>query len=158
MKRLLIIILLLFQTSCGFVPAYKAQNAADLSFIEITPISSIEGTYFYNHLKALLPPSKDTKYVLTSTLAFSQSYNIIQANADILRETQNISVSYQLIDKNSLQIVTSGNFTKMNSYSVNFSLYSNTALRQDSTNLLAENAAEEVRNRLMLFFVSKRKN
>lgn len=158
MKQLIFIILLFFQTSCGFTPAYKTQNAEDLSFIEITPISTIEGTYFYNYLKALLPSSKDPKYVLTTSLAFAQSYNIIQTNSDILRETQNIAVNYQLIDKNSLKIVTSGNFTKMNSYSVNFSLYSNTALRQDSTNLLAENAAEEVRNRLMLFFASKREN
>lgn len=151
----LFIIILTVLSACGFRPAYKVGNDDNthiLSSIEITPISSIDGTYFYNHLKSILPPSTAPKYILNTTLSFSKSYNIIQPNSDILRETQNISVNYQLIDKQTLKVVSGGNFIKMNSYSVNFTLYSNTVLRQESIAILAENAAEEVRNRLMMFF------
>jgi hypothetical protein len=155
MKHLVFISLFLLQASCGFNPAYKVKNnekSLILSSIEITPISTIEGTYFYNHLKSIFPSTKSPKYILNTQLSFNKSYNIIQPNSDILRETQNINVNYQLLDKQTLKIVTSGNFHKMNSYSVNFSLYSNTVLGQDSTILLAESAAEEVRNRLIMFF------
>ena len=53
----------------------------------------------------------------------------------------------------SLKLLTKGSFVKMGSYSVNSSLYANTVLRQESISGLAENAAEEIRNRLMMFFV-----
>ena len=90
--------------------------------------------------------------MLNTKLSFSNSYNVIQSNSDILRETQNINVTYQLIDKKDLKVLTYGTFSKMSSYSTNFSLYSNSVIRQDSMSDLAENAAEEVRNRLLMFF------
>ncbi|MBU6184614.1 MAG: hypothetical protein KGO98_05060 [Rickettsiales bacterium] len=152
------ILLLLFafftQVSCGFRPAYKVDvhNENFLSFVEINPIRTIEGTNFYNHLKSIFPPAKESLYVLNTALSFNRSYNVIQSNSDILRETQNIKVTYQLIDKKDLKVLTYGTFSKMSSYSTNFSLYSNSVIRQDSMSDLAENAAEEVRNRLLMFF------
>jgi hypothetical protein len=88
-------------------------------------------------------------------LSFSRSYNILQSNSDILREVQNIAVTYQLLDKQSLKILTKGSFTKMDSYNVNSLLYSNTVLRQETISGLAEDAAEEVRNRLVMFFAKR---
>jgi hypothetical protein len=38
---------------------------------------------------------------------------------------------------------------------VNSSLYSNAVLRQDAMSVLAENAAEEIRNRLVMFFIKR---
>jgi len=64
-------------------------------------------------------------------------------------------VTYQLIDKQSLKIINTGSFVKMDSYSVNSSLYSNAVLRQDAMSVLAENAAEEIRNRLVMFFIKR---
>ena len=156
-KTLLFMLAFFGQVSCGFRPAYKieAHNENFLAFVEITPIRTIEGTAFYNHLKSILPPAKESFYVLNTTLSFSNSYNVIQSNSDILRETQNITVTYQLIDKKDLKVLTQGNFSKMSSYSTNFSLYSNSVIRQDSMVDLAENAAEEVRNRLLMFFSKK---
>jgi len=145
------------QVSCGFRPDYKADayNENFLTFVEITPMRTIEGTNFYNHLKSIFPSAKKSLYVLNTKLSFSNSYNVIQSNSDILRETQNITVTYQLIDKKDLKVLTQGNFSKMSSYSTNFSLYSNSVIRQDSMVDLAENAAEEVRNRLLMFFSKK---
>lgn len=156
-KPLWLVFLVLIESSCGFRPAYKTgtTHLENLTDIEVTPISTIEGAHFYEHIKTIFPPLKKTKYILNTTLAFSRSYNIILPNSDILRETQNIAVTYQLVDKASLKVLTSGNFNKMSSYSANFSLYSNSILRQESAIILAENAAEEIRNRLIMFFSAK---
>ena len=153
-KMLFLVFALLFQVSCGFKPVYKINNDGEylLSSVEITPIATIEGASFYNYIKSIFPPEKNTRYILNTTLSFTRAYNIIQPNSDIFREVQNITVTYQLIDKQSLKILTKGSFVKMNSYSVNFLLYANTVLRQETTSDLAENAAEEVRNRLLMFF------
>lgn len=153
-KLVLLILLALTQVSCGFRPAYKVNNInlESLAQIEVTPVSNIEGASFYEHIKSIFPHQKSSKYILNTTIGFARSYNIIQSNSDILRETQNITVSYQLVDKQSLKVLTQGSFTKMSSYSVNFSLYSNAILRQESAVILAENAAEEIRNRLIMFF------
>ena len=147
--------MLLLQVSCGFNPAYKTDSRGEifLPAVEITPVKTLEGGGFYNHMKSLFPPEKNTQYILNTTLSFSRSYNILQSNSDIFREVQNITVTYQLLDKRSLKLLTKGSFVKMGSYSVNSSLYANTVLRQESISGLAENAAEEIRNRLMMFFV-----
>ena len=155
-QNLLLIFTLVLQASCGFNPAYKTDGNQEnsLSAIEISPIETIEGIDFYNHIKNLFPSEAvNTRYVLNTTLSFSRSYNILQSNSDIFREVQNITVTYQLLDKQSLKLLTKGSFVKMGSYSVNSSLYANTVLRQESISGLAENAAEEIRNRLMMFFV-----
>jgi hypothetical protein len=156
-QNLLLIFTLILQASCGFNPAYKTDRNQEncLSAIEISPIETIEGIDFYNHIKNLLPSEGNTRYVLNTTLSFSRSYNILQSNSDIFREVQNIKVTYQLIDKQSLKIINTGSFVKMDSYSVNSSLYSNAVLRQDAMSVLAENAAEEIRNRLVMFFIKR---
>ena len=104
-KILFFMLAFFMQVSCGFRPAYKADayNENFLTFVEITPIRTIEGTNFYNHLKSIFPSAKKSLYVLNTTLSFSSSYNVIQSNSDILRETQNINVTYQLIDKKDLK-------------------------------------------------------
>ncbi len=158
-KILCLIFLLFFQGSCGFNPAYRVSNTDNvhlLSSIEITPITTIEGASFYDHIKSIFPPEKNTRYILNTSLFFSRTYNIIQSNADILREVQNIKVTYQLIDKEFSKILTEGSFTKMSSYNVNSLLYSNTVLREEAISDLAENAAEEVRNRLLMFFAKEK--
>lgn len=156
-KILFFVFVLFMQVSCGFRPFYKvdAYNKNFLAFIEITPIRTIEGTNFYNHLISIFPTAKESRYILNTTFLFSNSYNVIQSNSDILRATQNISVTYQLIDKQNLTVLTCGNFSKMSSYSTNFLLYSNSVIRQEAMCDLAKNAAEEVYNRLLMFFSIK---
>ena len=156
-RKLLLIFVLLLQVSCGFTPAYKTDKNGEylLSSVEIAPIATVEGASFYNHIKSIFPPEKNTRYILNTTLSFLRSYNILQSNSDILREVQNITVTYQLLDKQSLKILTTGSFVKMDSYNVNSLLYSNTVLRQEAVSGLAEDAAEEVRNRLVMFLVKR---
>lgn len=155
-RPLFFIFLLFLETACGFRPVYddRSSGRASLASIEVVPVQNVEGTYFYNHLKNLLPPEKDAKYTLNASLSFSRSYNIIQRNSDILRETQTVTVSWRLSERNSSKILTSGSFTRMNSYSTDQLLYSNAIARQESLNMLAENAAEEIMNRLIIFFAT----
>ena len=134
---------------------FKEKGFKAASMREIADVVGVEAASLYNHIKSIFPPEKNTHYILYTTLLFTRAYNIIQPNSDVFREVQNITVTYQLIDKQSLQIITKGSFVKMNSYNVNFSLYANAVLRQDAMSGLAENAAEEIRNRLLMFFVKQ---
>ena len=54
------------QVSCGFRPAYKADayNENFLTFVEITPMRTIEGTNFYNHLRARSKLPKERRKIL----------------------------------------------------------------------------------------------
>lgn len=152
MKKLLSAIIISLQVACGFRPVYKEVRST-MAAIEIKQFDSIEGTYFYNHLRTIFPPQQgEVGYILDVKLSFSRSYDIIEPNSDILRETANIHVTYKLTEKASSKIIAEGSFNKMNSYSVNVPLYSNTIARQEAMNILAQNAAEEVRNRLIMFF------
>lgn len=156
-KYLLLVVFVLLQVSCGFNSPYKKGSRAEefLAAIEINPVKTIEGVDFYNNIKSLFPSERNTLYVLNTTLSFSRSYNILQSNSDILREVQNVTVTYEVIDKTSLKLLTKGSFVKMDSYNVDSLLYSNAVLRQAAISQLAENAAEEIRNRLIMFFEKK---
>lgn len=138
-------------SGCSIGEQNKRQNAL-LAEIEVMPIESIEGVDFYYQTKSLFPPSPASakKYLLEVVLAFNKSYNIIQPNSDIWRETQNIKVTYKLIEKSTSKVIIGGSFSKMNSYSMNESLYSNIVLKQDSIAALARNAALEIRNRILM--------
>jgi len=154
--------LIICLSSCGFRPLYgdygKIEDVAkNLHEIEIESISSIEGTDFYNHMQNLIQNSSGSKYLLKVSLSYSSVPSIIQKNAEILRETESLKTTYRLIEKDSDKVLTSGSFSKISSYSTTFSPYSNSTLKQTTRSDLARVVAEDIRNRLVLFFNSKNK-
>lgn len=150
---LLLVFLLFFLTSCGFRPVYRAEDTTRkfLEHIEISPIASVNGADFYNHLENILPYENEIKYILTSNIAFLKDISIIQENSDILREIITVRVTYTLTDKGTGKIITSGKFSRLSSFNTTFSPYSNLVKQQDIQRNLAMMSAEEVRNRIMLF-------
>lgn len=159
-KLVLIIISIFSLTSCGFKPIYKKQSNLTYDFlqaIEIIPIASPDGADYYNHLKNILPPGQNTKYYLETTLSYLKDYSIIQRNSDVLREVVTIKVSYKLFETSTQELITSGHFSRLASYSTNFSPYSNQTNQQETQKLLAIMSAEEVRNRIILFFENRKK-
>jgi hypothetical protein len=155
---ILIIFCLTSLSSCSFSPVYKENHVANqfLSEIDIAPGNSPEGADFYNHLKNILPRSKNAKYILTTTYSFSKSISIIQKNSNIARESITIKIGYTLKDKVTDKQITSENFSRFASFNTTFSPYSNDVNQQDVHKNLAIMAAEEVRNRLMLFIKTEK--
>lgn len=154
--KLQILILLFFISGCGLRPLYSAhtsqQTVKELSQIEVVPIASIEGVEFLGKINSILPPGTVIKYKLNVALRYAETHGLIQKNSDVLRENSNLFVNYSLVDVTSGKVITSGNFTKLSSRSNTFSPYENTVKGQDSLKYLAYAAAEEIRNRLILFF------
>ena len=160
LKVVVLLVYIFSLTSCGFKPIYKKQSNPTNNFlqrIEIIPISSPDGADYYNHLNNILPPSSNPKYNLETTLSYEKDYSIIQRNSDVLREVVTIKVSYKLIESKTQKLVTSGYFTRLASYGTNFSPYSNQTNQQETQRLLAIMSAEEVRNRVILFFENSKK-
>ena len=154
LNPLLLIFLLLSISSCGFKAIYRSDDPIykSLANIDISPeSSSTEAADYYNHLKNILPYGKSAKYLLNTNFTFSKNFSVIQENSDILRETSTIIVTYKLTDKQSDKVITSNQFTRMSSFNSTFSPYSNAVKQQDVQKNLAIMAAEEVRNRIMLF-------
>lgn len=160
LKVVILLVYIFSLTSCGFKPIYKKQSNPTNNFlqsIEIIPISSPDGADYYNHLNNILPPSSNPRYNLETTLSYGKDYSIIQRNSDVLREVVTIKVSYKLIESKTQKLVTSGYFTRLASYGTNFSPYSNQINQQETQRLLAIMSAEEVRNRVILFFENSKK-
>lgn len=134
---------------------YKADNNPTFSALEnidITMINSVEGADFYNHLQNIMPHGPAAKYTLTTNCSFMKSISVIQKNSDILREVVTIKVSYELKDKATENKITTGQFSRFSSFNTTFSPYSNVVSQQDKQKNLAIMSAEEVRNRIMMFF------
>jgi hypothetical protein len=151
---------LLSLTSCGFKPVYKTELNPTNNFIqaiEILPISSPEGANYYNHLKNILPTGHNSKYTLDTSLSYDKDFSIIQKNSDVLREVVTVKVKYKLTESATDKIIVSGEFSRLASYSTNFSPYGNQANQQELQNTLAIMSAEEVRNRLILFIENNKK-
>lgn len=146
--------------SCGFKPIYKKElnpTSDFLQSIEVAPISSPEGADFYNHLKNILPVTQNVKYTLETGLSYVKDYSIIQKNSDVLRESVTIKVSYKLLESSTQKLVTSGHFSRLSSFSTNFSPYSNQTSQEETQKSLAIMSAEEIRNRIILFFENSTK-
>lgn len=158
-KNIFLVIFILFNlSSCNFKPAYSSIDNAVyecLQFIEIEPIESVEGADFYNHLKNILPRTKIPKYLVTPKFSYSKGFNILKDNADISRETNNIHVSYTIYDSDAQKIVASEKFTRFSSFNTSSLPYSNVVTEQTDKRNLAISAAEELRNRLILFSAKK---
>jgi len=153
-----LLLFLLFVASCGFKPAYRIDNNPTNRFlanIEVVPINSVEGAIFYDHMMNILPQKIESLYILDVNMVFSNESSIIEQNSDTLRNRLTLRISYNIREKYNSQIITSGKFVKSSSFSTGFSSYSSLILQQDEKRYLAISAAEEVRNRIMLFIEKK---
>lgn len=147
--------------SCSFKPLSNAQKAKynhNLSKIHIEPINTIAGSEYYEVLSDLLNPSSNTEYVLITTLNFTKGIAVLLPNSDVSHEKIIALVNYRLVSTETGKEITSGNITKSLSYSTTFAPYVSNARAEDATLNLARNIAEEVRNRLLFYFISTHEN
>lgn len=155
-KLLLFICLIGILQSCGFTPAYqKGDRITALSSVQVAPQSTVYGAEYYSCLKNIISSNPPYNYTLESKLTFSKDYDIIQKNSDVLRELLTIKTEYTLRNIHTGKIELSGQFSRFVSYNTTFSPYSTTVEADNLNNSLSIVAAEETRDRLIIFFARK---
>lgn len=153
-----IILISISFSSCSLKAFYDKDNilVEKLSLIEPDAIDSIYGAEYYDAIMRLLRPGSETKYKLITKLTYGKAVAVLQPNSDVIRERIVLKTEYILKDKMTDKEITSGHFTRSLSYSSSFAPYPNTVKDDDTHIILARGAAEEIRNRLMLYFASQR--
>lgn len=154
-----LLLILMNLGSCGFKPIYQKDSNyyQHIQAIDIQPLDTIEGAEFFNHLKNILPSTHNSKYQLITSIAFTENYSIIQNNSDILREIVTVRVNFKLIDKMNKAILLNNSFSRPSSYSTTFSPYSNLIQKQEIHKNLSIMVAEEIRNRIIIYFANRDK-
>lgn len=142
-----------------------------LSSIEIEHPNTIAGSEFYHHLTTACytgcPIDKKTghvqidqeyKYLLKYDISYGSKNLIIQHNSDIAYKSLEIKINYKLLNKDTDQILTHGTFSKFASHETLFSSYNQFVDETAFTIDLAIFAAEEVKTRLIIYFLNKKTN
>lgn len=153
------IIICLCFSGCGLKPFYSIESfpsSTELRTVSPEPMNSIFGAEYYERIHQLLAPEAPAKYKLKTHFSYSSSFSVILQNSDVVRDRITLVTSYSLYDISSGKILDSGKFSRSLSYSTTFAPYSNTVLQHDTSVKLARYAAEEVHNRLVMYFANRR--
>lgn len=154
----LLILLLIFLSSCSsFSPLYgKNQYERSLERVEIEDIEGINGSEIYYHLSKLLGDSRDTKYSLRIKAVSENSYPLaISGESELVKQNISQQYSYSLTDKQNGKTLDAGHIRIVGSYNVidnSFHSYTNEKFTKKN---VAQNIAEEIRVKLMLYFASE---
>ncbi len=142
-------------SSCNLKSVYseKYSRNNDLEAIKVEPIRTIEGAEFYHHLTRILPQKAKAKYLLKAELSATTMPATIEKNSNILREDINQLVRYKLLDIESQNILIEETFCQNTSYNAIFTPYATNVERYGTGIDLAYQAAEEIRSRLILYFI-----
>lgn len=157
----LIITLLFLLSSCSYKAVYGENSSMEskLSCINIEPIETISGAEFTKHMNELITHSSNCehKYDLETEIKFDTESLIVAKNSDVVLESVEASVKYKL--KLGEEVVNEGKFNLNSSYS---NLYMDDSLvssplasyvqEDDTKDLLAKSAANEILSKLILFF------
>ena len=146
-------IFLIALTSCSFKPLYSSANSSNkLSLVKLEEIKSPLGAEFCYHMERFLRTSPDYKYLLKVKFDSRLTPILIQKNADVLRQSINHKIEYELSDAKTSQIVTRGIFFYDTSYNAISRPYG-TFVEEEHIRLnVMKYIAEELYLRLALFF------
>ncbi|MFK8040371.1 MAG: hypothetical protein AB8B67_03445 [Rickettsiaceae bacterium] len=124
----------------------------NLSLIEIESINSIAGTGLYQALNNMIKHNNVKKYKLIISLSDETNAAALQKNSDIIMQSVNQVVQYQLVDINTQKELTSGSFNYSTTYSLGFTEYANYIHSQNTIDNLTQDAAKEIISRLIIYF------
>jgi hypothetical protein len=158
MHFLLVLCAIFSLSSCGLRPVYSEkhynkQASDNLSAIDVEQVGSIQGAEFYHRLISILPQKLETKYLLRAQFTEVVTPTIIEKNSNILRESINQLIKYQLIDITTDKVLISDQFHQTTSYNTIFMPYAASVEREKTGIELAHQAAQEIRNRLIIYFM-----
>lgn len=156
MNRILILLIMFLSSCSSFAPLYgKGGVESKLTQIEIEDIDSIIGSEIYFHLSKMTGYTSNTIYSLKVKPISENSYPIaISDESELVKQSIVQLYSYSLIDKQNGKILDSGRIRIVGSYNVledSFHSYTNEKFTKKN---MAQNIAEEIRVRLMLYFAS----
>ena len=148
-------LLLFLLVSCK---GYKIDNNVkqQLSQIEIGQTSSIEETEAYERLYNLLQPKEPTKYLLNFKLEYSESNIAIAKTSDVMRKSLVQSVKFELLDKETDQVLLKKSIRLHSSYSSAQGPMVSYGQMTSNKKLLAIRAAEVLRYHLIMYFTKIR--
>lgn len=154
-RNVLLLTALLFLAACSFSPIYGDKGFQKnhlLHAIQVEPINSIAGAEFYRHMSDILPLYYDPKFLLKVRFNSASSPIAMQKNTEVLRQNISQLIEYELLDIKTHKIITSGRFRNTLSYNTTFSPYATHIESESALETLTRNTAEEIRNRLILYF------
>lgn len=157
--RLFFFVMILLQQSCGFRSVYSENNSSssnkDIESIEVIELNSLEGSEFRYYLSKIMPKKRETKYLLKVDFGNSTLPILIKKDSNLLRNGINQTVNYQLSDVKDNKIISSGSFRQLASYNITFAPYASYIEEEATLTNLTKKSAEEIRNRLILYFEKK---
>lgn len=145
--------------SCGFRSTYSQNSpiAPEIEAIEIEEINSMEGSEFRSFLSRVMPRRAPVLYRLKVTFSNVNVPIVIKKDSSMLRNGISQTVTYELRRAGDGKTITSGSFRRLCSYDNSFKPYASYVEGEDVLKNFTKNAAEEIRNRLILYFESREK-
>ena len=161
MRQIFLFILLLFLLpACGKVyPIYSQNhrhNVSQLKQIEIiSDNSSIIAAEFYDYMNELLTPNQQNKnFKLQVEFSNTSVPATILHYSDVVRDSVDSLVRLVLRDKTG-KVILNDKFRLMSSFNTVYNAYSSYVEEEQIKINLAKLAAEEVLNRLILYFTTQ---
>lgn len=155
--RYFIVFCLFLLSSCSFLkPLYGSGGLEEkLGQVEIEEIYSIIGSEIYFQLKKIMGRASSAKYSLEIKGIGDTSYPLaISKGSELVKQNVSQQYMYILKDKSDGKILDSGRVRIVGSYNVmkdSFNSYTNEKFTKKN---MAQNVAEEIRVRLLLYFSS----
>lgn len=158
MKYISLIFLLILTACSSFAPIHNKDAAFEefLSSIEIEEVETLENTNLYHHLSRLFGARHDTKYVLTLKLEGGVNPLVITSHANVLKQNVTQICQYKLVDKSSGLVLLKGRAHLVGSYDSTTEPYASYTHEQYAKKSITQTTAEELRMRLMLYFLKTR--
>ena len=153
-KILVTISFLIFFTNCGFTPIYKISdsNTSPVGYsIEIVNQVSRE---IIEEINANSLSGKDNKYVASLRIKEDTTPLIINTNGTVSKYRIEIEISYELIQKNTNEVVSSGKTRGYAQYDVVSSEISNEDTKRSMTKIATKNAVQIMFSRIQSFIES----
>jgi len=157
-KPLLALWMPLALSACGFHPLYS-KNGADpaireeFAAIQVDPLKDRQGQQIHNALiKTLTPdgPPSNARYHLFVTYQVTESQAALSTDETATRDVMRFLVLYKLYEGNT--VLTSGTFPEIFSYNFLSEHFANVSAQEDIRVRVSDQIANEVHNRLAIYF------
>jgi len=151
---ILLIVLCVLQSSCGFRSIYDTSHAESLPDIHIMPINSINGSELYRHLLDIIDNVETARLELHIKLDYTISNLAIATDSTVMQQNIMQRLHYTLLDTNNNTNVTSGTITSFGVCNTMFGPYTSYIEERQIELNLAREAAGEIQSRLMMYFAN----
>jgi LPS-assembly lipoprotein len=147
-------------SGCGYRPLYgtaedNAGVTASMARIAIAEPKTRVGQIIRNDLISSMRAGQsgaEDRYSLTLTPELKTSGIIVKSQPDVTRRSVNLSVSYELVERQSGAVVHKGRTFSQASFDVVRQPFADTQAEADATNRAALEVSNDIRTRLAAFF------